>query len=180
MLLELTKRYSEPHRYYHTLEHIAQMFALAKRWDQKLSEVQQMAVWWHDAVYDPARNDNEYQSVRLLYQQVPWASNVIGRIILDTKDHKPIMPESHLVLDLDMAILGAENLKYRKYAKQVRREYRFAPDDLYRVGRADFLHKAMVSAEADKLFFTTHGKQLNETACENMRWELKQLREKKI
>src|SRR5262245_28096498 len=64
LLEELTRRYSEPHRAYHTLQHLAEAFdTLAacgdrvERWDEVL-----FALWFHDAIYDTRRHDNEERS----------------------------------------------------------------------------------------------------------------------
>lgn len=68
MIPSLQARYAEPQRAYHTLAHIEACLALlAERED--LSEAERRlltcAIWWHDAVYDPLRHDNEEQSAAL-------------------------------------------------------------------------------------------------------------------
>jgi len=61
---EIHRAYSEPHRHYHTLEHIAHALA---RFDGIRSRVDaadaaELALWLHDFVYDPRTKDNEARS----------------------------------------------------------------------------------------------------------------------
>ena len=93
MLLDLTRRYQEPHRHYHTLEHIAAMLHEGRRFP--LDEEQQMAVWFHDAVYEPGSPHNEQKSARLAAKWLVrsgWETDAVDRvcrIVLDTKAHVP-------------------------------------------------------------------------------------------
>src|SRR5687768_4797278 len=64
---ELEKRYEEPHRHYHTVEHILEClswFDHARELAAHPAELE-AALWFHDAVYDPLSCDNEGQSAEL-------------------------------------------------------------------------------------------------------------------
>ena len=61
----LLARYSEPHRRYHTLQHLAECFAA---FDEIADLAQhpadvELALWFHDAIYDTRRSDNEQRRV---------------------------------------------------------------------------------------------------------------------
>jgi predicted metal-dependent HD superfamily phosphohydrolase len=63
LLTDLVARYSEPHRFYHTLQHLRECFSMlepASHLASRIGEVQ-LALWFHDAVYDTRAQDNEEQ-----------------------------------------------------------------------------------------------------------------------
>src|SRR5581483_3578417 len=64
---ELAAAYSAPGRYYHTFEHIAEMLGLLQIHHRRAADptTVQLAVWFHDAVYDSRRSDNEARSADL-------------------------------------------------------------------------------------------------------------------
>jgi predicted metal-dependent HD superfamily phosphohydrolase len=64
VLSELMHAYSSPDRYYHNFTHIQDCLSV---FDQTSSlaahpEEVELAIWFHDAVYDTKRNDNEQKS----------------------------------------------------------------------------------------------------------------------
>src|SRR4051794_22476684 len=63
----LVAAYSEPHRHYHNLEHIAEMLRVVDRLSKFAADPDavRLAVWFHDAVYDPRAKDNEKLSAIL-------------------------------------------------------------------------------------------------------------------
>lgn len=63
----LRESYSEKHRFYHNLSHVEALLALAENLTKNFSDSDcvKLAIWFHDAVYDPQRSDNEIKSARL-------------------------------------------------------------------------------------------------------------------
>src|SRR5687768_11548345 len=56
--------YSEPHRRYHTIQHLQECFAhleSVRSFAESGSEVE-LALWFHDSIYDTTRKDNEERS----------------------------------------------------------------------------------------------------------------------
>jgi predicted metal-dependent HD superfamily phosphohydrolase len=153
VLEELVRAYGEPHRHYHTLDHIAALLALLDRHgaDGSDREALTLAILFHDVVYDPTRPDNEeasaaWATARLDGLGFPEAVRTkVARYVLVTRHGWPLdaadaaeadlAADLALLLDLDLAILAAQPGDYRAYAQAVRREYAFVPDSLYRVGR---------------------------------------------
>ena len=146
----LRQAYQESHRRYHTLEHVEDCLAELAR-PPGLSahdrQVLEWAIWWHDAVYDPTRSDNEAKSAELARRDLAalGASEAdrdeVGRLILLTKGHEV---ETHdrlgaILVSIDLSILGRAPDGYDRYAAQVREEYGFVPEALYRAGRAAVL-----------------------------------------
>lgn len=147
----LVAAYSAPDRHYHTLEHLAEMFRVAARLGSITDDpaALHLAVWFHDAVYDPRANDNEARSadlaVTLLGPVGVPASELdrVSRLIHATahlSGHRPPADrDTTILLDADLAVLGAADDRYRRYAADVRREYAWVPDAEYRKGRAAVL-----------------------------------------
>lgn len=122
--------YGEPQRHYHTLVHIADVVAkfddLHDRFTRPDSVL--LALFFHDIVYDSARQDNEAQSAALLCDRLPGIDGAILDhacfCILESKGHKATGDaDTDLFLDLDMSILGAPWEDYLTYAKGVAQEY---------------------------------------------------------
>jgi predicted metal-dependent HD superfamily phosphohydrolase len=145
---ELEKAYAAKGRYYHTLDHLAYMLELATRYKQA-SEQQDLllfAIFYHDMVYSPSRSDNEEKSAelaekRLSKLELPAADIAFVKdMILATKAHQPHSDTTiNFLLDLDLAILGADNQRYDAYSQAVRKEYRIYPDLMYKPGRRKVL-----------------------------------------
>ncbi len=127
----LAEAYGEPQRRYHTLDHIAAVVADAVRLRDRFQrpEAAMLALFFHDVVYDPARRDNEMRSADKLEL---WLGRRIDAGVLATCRRAIEATTSHvaqndpdldLILDIDMAILGASPDAYRRYAEGVAREY---------------------------------------------------------
>jgi predicted metal-dependent HD superfamily phosphohydrolase len=148
ILSDLVRAYAEPHRRYHTLGHIAALLQLLEEHGGAVTDrdTLRLAILFHDAVYDPARSDNEAASAALAAQQLtglglplPLTTDV-GRLILATRhgpDAEPAQADADLALlvDLDLAILAAAWPDYLAYAQAIRHEYAVYPDAIYRPGR---------------------------------------------
>ena len=144
----MTGRYLEPHRAYHTLQHLEECFALfgaARPLCEHPGEAA-LALWLHDAVYQPKTRDSEEASARWadkILRDAGAPSEVVARVqqlILATKhDAAPPAGDASVVVDIDLAILGAEPARFSEYEAQVRREYAHVSDILFRIGRAKVL-----------------------------------------
>ncbi|KAB2375689.1 HD domain-containing protein [Actinomadura montaniterrae] len=146
---ELDKRYGEPHRRYHTREHLTAVLDLVDELagDAEDAGAVRLAAWFHDAVYDPERADNEERSARLAARMLADtdlpASTIdeVVRLVELTVTHAPEPGDRNgrVLCDADLAILGADPDRYAAYAAAVREEYGFVPEDLFRAGRAELL-----------------------------------------
>ena len=149
---DLLSRYREPQRHYHTLEHIhACLGELARVSDLDDGErrILEYAIWWHDAVYDPQRPDNEEASAELARHALrergeePAVIDEVVRLVRLTQGHAPEAGDrlGGLMTSIDLSILGSAPEAYDRYAAQVREEYAFVPEPLYRSGRAAILRR---------------------------------------
>jgi len=89
-------KYSEPHRYYHNLQHISELYNKLSLWNlnQNNQRIIVMAIIFHDIIYDPMANDNEEKSNELFLKYFSKFNNSekVSKLILATKNHS-IHPE---------------------------------------------------------------------------------------
>lgn len=147
--------YSHPDRHYHNWRHILNCLRAFRPERSRCHGplAVEMAIWFHDAVYDPRRQDNESESARLARRSgeglgLPEAFlGEVEKLILQT-DHsrEPVLPspgaaadDAGLLRDIDLAVLGSRRRRYAAYEKAIRREYAFLSEGEYRVGRVRFL-----------------------------------------
>jgi predicted metal-dependent HD superfamily phosphohydrolase len=145
---ELVRCYGEPHRAYHTLDHIQdclQQFDQVRTLLERADEVE-LALWCHDAIYDPRAADNELRSANWAEEILKGggvATEVIARIrglILATRhDIPPDRPDAALLVDIDLSILGRAVAEFDRYDAAIRREYQWVPAAAYREARAKVL-----------------------------------------
>jgi len=146
---DLLDRYREPQRHYHTLQHLEECFAgydLLRGGMQRPGEIA-LALWFHDAVYDPRRGDNEALSADLAAATLRKAGAgdaLVARasaLIMATQGHTATAddPDRAILLDIDLGILGASPARFAEYERQIRAEYAHVPDEAYRAGRARVL-----------------------------------------
>ena len=147
---QLVACYSEPHRKYHTMQHLAECFAnleALRSVAERPAEVE-FALWFHDAIYKTRRNDNEEKSAewaRASAQAGGFSGEAIARIyklVMATKHNAvPVGRDAKVLVDVDLAILGAEPARFDEYEHQVREEYSWAPGLLYRKERRKVLQE---------------------------------------
>jgi predicted metal-dependent HD superfamily phosphohydrolase len=152
---DLIERWSEPHRRYHTLDHLDTVLSIVDanaRLAADLSAVR-LAAWFHDAVYDPTAGPggNEDASAQLASAELgalgldAATTAEVARLIRLTADHDAEAGDSNgcLLADADLAILAAEPEDYIRYADAIRDEYRHVPDPMYRIGRGTVLRNLL-------------------------------------
>ncbi|MFD1872373.1 hypothetical protein [Hymenobacter bucti] len=179
-LRRLAAAYEAPERHYHTLAHIENLLDRVGAHPLQDAVVVELAAWFHDAVYNALRADNEAKSAEwaLAFLQstslAPARCERVADLIRRTQDHTQPQPPTDadllLFLDADLSILGAPVAAYWAYARQVRREYRLVPDLLYRPGRRKVLAKLLA---APVLFHTPSlREELDAAARRNLQAEL--------
>jgi predicted metal-dependent HD superfamily phosphohydrolase len=144
----LMAAYAEPHRKYHTLQHLDECLA---RLDELRSEAErpdevELALWFHDAVYDTRRQDNEARSAEwaratALAHHLPGeVTERICRLILVARhDVEPEQADEKALVDVDLAILAAPPERFDEYEAQVREEYAWVPGVVFRARRRKLL-----------------------------------------
>jgi predicted metal-dependent HD superfamily phosphohydrolase len=112
-------------------------------------------LWFHDAVYEVRRSDNEERSASWAQSAAAAAGlpSIVGSrvhdLILATKhDAAPGTNDTALLVDVDLAILGAPEPRFDEFEGQVREEYAWVPSFLFKRKRRyileTFLRRAHV------------------------------------
>ena len=180
----LQSRYAEPWRHYHTVQHIYAMFAELDHSGitPQDRDAVELAIQYHDAVYDPMSHNNEQRSAELMkFEQ-------LGRVDLypleiQDKAWSMIMMTRHtcmphdtnqrLVCDLDLAILGKAPEVFQEYEHQIRKEYQWVEKTAYGLARAvilrGFLARPFIYGTE---YFRARYEQL---AKINLAWSIRQL-----
>ena len=159
--IELVNRYSESHRVYHTIDHIKQClyeldFVNWQCWQPSMVE---LAIWYHDIVYDTTRNDNEYRSGQLLtssYNSSYYDLSTGVQLIQETKTHIPIdrsNQDSLIMIDIDLSILGQDTEQFNKYNNGIRQEYCWVPDQEFVENRRLFLNRLLARSS---IYYTVY------------------------
>jgi predicted metal-dependent HD superfamily phosphohydrolase len=145
---EISSKYTEPHRHYHTLQHLEEClekFAELRRQAEHPAEIE-LALWFHDAIYDPQRVDNERLSAEWAKASVlgvglddAKAQRVYGLVMATQHHNKPEGKDQNILVDCDLAILGAPPTRFKEYEQQIRAEYAFVPDAVFKTKRKEVL-----------------------------------------
>ncbi len=148
LFARLMAAYAEPQRHYHTQQHLGECLSAfdgALALAEHPAEVE-IALWFHDAVYDVKGHDNEQCSA-------DWARDALRDAGVDTgsaqRVHDLVMATRHtavpsgqderLLVDIDLSILGAERARFDEYEQQIRTEYAYVPGFLFRRKRREIL-----------------------------------------
>ena len=185
LLAELTARYAEPQRAYHTLQHLEECFAAlepAESLARRLGEVE-VALWFHDAIYDTRAHDNEVLSADWARTSLLSAgadretADRVHELVLATAHRAaPANSDAQLLVDVDLAILAAPEARFAEYERQIRHEYAWVPEEVFRERRArvlaSFLERGAIYSSA---YFASR---LESPARANLRRSLAQLGER--
>ncbi len=147
ILVRLQARYAEPHRRYHTWAHVEACLAARKLIAPDAAPEIDVALLFHDAIYDPRAHDNEERSAALMLEEGRAAGldeAMLSRavpLVLATKHAAgtDATEDARVVVDADLSILGADAATFDAYERAVREEYAFVDDAAFAAGRARVL-----------------------------------------
>ena len=156
----LATAYAEPQRHYHNHRHIAECL---EEFDQARHLARQpiaveLALWFHDAVYEPKAGDNEERSAALAKASLNECGigapvvDTVSRLILATKNHDAGPdPDAGLTIDVDLSILGRDEKRFFEYEAQIRREFAWVILEVFRSKRAEILQRFL---DRERIFAT--------------------------
>lgn len=133
--------YAAPQRHYHSQQHLAECLAALETGlplAQHPAEVE-VALWFHDAVYDLHRSDNEQKSADWACEALQAAAlpaalcqRVHDLVMATRHSAAPEGPDAQLLVDIDLGILAAPAARFAEYEQQIRSEYAFVPGWIFR------------------------------------------------
>jgi predicted metal-dependent HD superfamily phosphohydrolase len=176
---EVRKHYAEPGRFYHTLDHVHSVLqdveSLSSHARKRGAVL--LAAWLHDVIYDSQAADNEERSAdyaeRLCEDFSIPEDQRVASLIRKTKTHDADEDaDAQVLIDADLAILGASEPAYRMYAQQIRQEYAWVPEQHYRAARRQILERFLMRP---RIFHLLH--HLEEPARRNIAAEIDRLAE---
>lgn len=145
----LIKHYSEKSRAYHNLDHIQdclEKFNKVKHLFKNPNAVE-IAIWFHDVVYNAYRKDNELKSAiaasDFLTKQnanEDFTKIVFDLIMITLHTNTPQSDDEALMMDIDVSILGSSPEIYDAYCQKIRKEYSWVPGFVYRKKRKEVLN----------------------------------------
>lgn len=157
----LAERYREPHRRYHDLRHLQEVLQTVEELSAAADDADAVrwAAWFHDAVYDVHRQDNEERSAQLAERELAASGfdhsmvAEVCRLVRLTESHRPQDGDANgaVLCDADLRILAADPWRHAEYVVDVRTEYAHVPEAQFRVARAAVL-RALLSS--DRLYRT--------------------------
>ena len=170
----LVSLYSQDYRTYHNLSHIDRMLS----WLDKSgggSDAIELAIWFHDAIYEPLASDNEEESAQYFTAHIGSLidDNLVTdvtRLILatDPRQARSGAADEDLIIDIDLSILGSPPEDYDTYRTAVRNEYSSVSDSDFRVGRISVLQNFL----SEQIYATQLFGQLEKQARDNIQAEL--------
>jgi predicted metal-dependent HD superfamily phosphohydrolase len=172
--------YTEPSRHYHTDKHIADCLTLFQPLRHQATHPAEVAIalWFHDAIYNTRRADNEEQSTEWAISFLKAAKvkqairERIAQLIMVTKTHNPHDTDTGLMTDIDLSILGAPPHLFEQYDADIRREYSWVPEQQYQQGRVQVLKSFL---ERDNIYTTVYfSEQYEQQAQLNLRRKIAQ------
>lgn len=178
---QLYAAYSEDGRHYHNTSHVAELltqFKTVRHIAEFPAEIE-VAIWFHDAIYDTRASDNEEQSAAWAESYLsgcgapPKSISRIVEMIIATKTHESDLSDALIMLDIDLGILGSEPHVFERYDQAIRKEYHWVPDEAYRQGRVQILSTFY---DRNRIFRTDHfHSRLNANARRNLKTKIDEL-----
>lgn len=155
----LSDKYSEPERHYHTKEHILDCLNQLDSAQEHVPDLNavELAIWFHDVIYDPKASDNEEQSV-ILFNKVaqsilpePVIKKVSDIIIATLHIDKPEDLDQAFMLDIDLSSIAGNWQRFTKDNSNLRKEVRHLDCKDYCERKIRFFNLLM---NKEQIFFT--------------------------
>lgn len=161
---QVSQIYEAEDRPYHNILHIQEcmeQFSRVRAYMEK-PDLVELALYFHDAVYTPGKDDNEEKSAQLFLDKVKGSlmpdseKELVAKLIrstnwLQNKDAL-VNTDLHILHDIDFSIFASEWVRFLEYDNQIEAEYAHVPKPVFMKHRRDFLSQLLTAG----VFYTQH------------------------
>ncbi|HEX4881324.1 MAG TPA: hypothetical protein VFV18_03155 [Porticoccaceae bacterium] len=166
----LMEQFRQPHRHYHDHKHIAHCLAEldAARNEIGNPDMVELALWFHDAIYEPGDRNNELRSAELFlsYAQTALpatlAKEIYDAILVTVHQRQPERNNARFVVDIDLSSFGLPWPEFMADCHALRKEQVNVPDSEFYPGKRKFLYHLI---ERSSIFATPSFRQRYEDAA---------------
>ena len=145
---DLERRYGAPYRHFHSMDHIRDCVALIDEIAPLLidPDAVEVALWFHDAVYETGVKTNERRSAELFLELSAGASfgfrhRVCGLIMATRHARSVHGNDRQFVVDIDLSGFGAPWEEFMANGARLREEFCDVSDADYHAGQVAFLSR---------------------------------------
>jgi predicted metal-dependent HD superfamily phosphohydrolase len=146
---KLQRHYQEPHRYYHTLAHLAHCLRELDTARDHVTEFSatEMAIWFHDIIYHYGARDNEILSVAFFreFAAPTMSAEFVERVseFIIATQHTGAAQDASVayVVDIDLSGFGLPWEAYLADSDALRHEAFGVSDEQYYQGKLRFLNE---------------------------------------
>lgn len=152
-------------RYYHTAIHILDGLKMFSNFGPE-DPVRDFAWIWHDVIWNNelASADVAFLFANLLDLCIDDVDKIYA--LIRSTDHKNLIINDPLFIDVDLSILGAKHERFLEYRKQVEREYlTIYTEEQFAEGTKSWANKML---KRDSIFYTKELKHLEKPARKNL------------
>ena len=148
---DVHRRYAEPARRYHTLEHLRHCLAQADLATGRMPDADtvRLAIWFHDVVYEPAAHDNEARSAAharaaLTPHLAEARVDDVERLVLATRyGELPRRDDEAWIIDIDYSSFGLPWEEFLRDSQAVRAERPDLGDGDFAIQQSRFLESLL-------------------------------------
>ena len=167
---ELREQFGRPNRHYHDETHIAHCLVELDGARDLIGnpDMVELALWFHDAIYEPGDKKNELHSAELFlgYAQdalpVVLVKEVYDAILATVHQQQPERNNARFVVDIDLSSFGLPWPEFMADCHALRKEQVNLPDSEFYPGKRKFLRHLI---ERSNIFFTPYFRQRYEDAA---------------
>ena len=180
---QLSQHYREPHRHYHTWDHIAHCLSQLDqiRHLPNCPDGLELSIWYHDVIYELSAKDNEQRSAELFMSHSDkimaddLRQQVYDLIMVTVHPSHPLTLDQCLMVDIDLSSFCLPWADFLHDSANVRAEYPTMDDHSFNTGQAKFLN----SLAAREWFFCSdfYRQHHEQTARDNISRLLRSLQE---
>jgi predicted metal-dependent HD superfamily phosphohydrolase len=166
----LIDQLNQPHRHYHDQTHIAHCLAELDGARNRIGnpDAVELALWFHDAIYEPGARDNEARSAALFLDYAkdalaePLAREISDAILATVHRKIPDKGNARFVVDIDLSSFGLPWPRFMADCHALRREQIDIADGEFYRNKCKFLHSLI---DRSSIFVTPYFRQRYEGAA---------------